>query len=404
MKIQMTRFLKVISGMILLALFFSVGIVCAADEDADLNVTKVVSSTGPYKPGDEITWVVTLWNNGPGHATNISLSEDVSELSGLVTITGVADQGEYNNITRIWNISRLENATFTTLTLISNFDTPGEKTNSVDITALDQTDPELNDNHAKGKVLINTAAVVQDTPLAVNLAIRPTTLNLNSKGIFTVYLSLSGTGAESGTGENIKSRIDYAKSSLTCSDAGLIRATVSNRDGGTLIAKFHRYDLENVTSGDGVKINCSGSLWVNGKSLNAEGSDTIRVIGEKKGLDKVLSRLWKFLGIEKEDIEVNESEDGNVTVTLSLNPDNFRNTGQAKKVLKNQNNGSDTESVNETAVSDQTRGRKESQSKNNGDTKQIKEKNTGNKPEKDNNGSDNRNEESMGKANGKKTK
>ena len=114
----------------------------------------------------------------------------------------------------------------------------------------------------------------------------------------------------------------------------MIRASVSNKDGGTLIAKFHRYDLENVTSGNGVTINCSGTLVVNGKPINVEGSDTIRVIGEKKGLDKILSGLWKFLGVEKDDVTITEGEDGNITVTLSLNPDNFRNPGLAKKILK----------------------------------------------------------------------
>ena len=36
------------------------------DYQADLNVTKVVTSTGPYEVDDTVTWVVTLWNNGPG--------------------------------------------------------------------------------------------------------------------------------------------------------------------------------------------------------------------------------------------------------------------------------------------------------------------------------------------------
>ena len=46
---SMTRFLRVFSGVILLALFLSIGIVCAAEGDADLNVTKAVSSNGPVR-------------------------------------------------------------------------------------------------------------------------------------------------------------------------------------------------------------------------------------------------------------------------------------------------------------------------------------------------------------------
>ena len=73
------------------------------------------------------------------------------------------------------------------------------------------------------------------------------------------------------------------------------------------------------------------TLAVNGMIIPVKGNDTIRVIGEKRGLDNVLSRLWKFLGIEKDDVEITESEDGNITVTLSLNPDNFKNLRSGKK-------------------------------------------------------------------------
>jgi uncharacterized repeat protein (TIGR01451 family) len=401
----MTRFHHGISGIILLALFFSGGIVSAAEGDADLNVSKAVSSAGPYEPGDEITWVVTLWNNGPAHATNISLTEDVSELSGLVTSNGVADYGTYDNATRIWSISELDADTFSTLTLITKFETGGEKTNAIAITALDQTDPEPGNNHADATVVINNAAaVIPDQPLSVNLAIKPTTMNLNSKGVFTVFVSLNGITPESSADIAPKSRIDYKSSSLTCGEAEMVRASVSNKDGGTLIAKFHRYDLENVTSGEGVMINCSGTILVNGATIPVEGSDTIRVIGEKKGLDKFLTQLSKFLGIEKDDIEINESEDSNITVTFTLNPNNFKNPGQAKKLSGNQETGSDPAPSNETAVPGQTRGSKEKPVKNNRDDQQIRQNNAENKPVKDNNGSDKGNSESPGKSNGKKNK
>jgi hypothetical protein len=289
------------------------------------------------------------------------------------------------------------------------FNTSGNKINKVTITALNETDPIVNNNHAEATVQFNTSDIITphitpDSPVSANLVIKPTTLNLKSKGVFTVYISLTGTSWTSQNEKTNKPRIDYANSSLTCSGADMVRATVSKKDGGTLIAKFHKQDLENVTAGDGVQINCSGTFLVNGKTITVEGSDTIRVIGERKGLDKVLSRLWKFLGIEKDDVEITEGEDGNITVTFSLNPDNFKNSGQAKKILKINNNEPTTEAVNETAVSDQTRGGKEKNSKNNGDNQQIREINTNNKPDKGNKGSDKQDDESPGKSNGKKNK
>jgi uncharacterized repeat protein (TIGR01451 family) len=401
----MTRLVRMITATILLALVFTIGIAAAADYNethADLNVSKTVRSTGPYATGDEVTWAVTLRNDGPANATNITLKEDISRLFGLSHLTAMADHGIYNTSTNTWSIDRLNNATSATLSIRTNFTSAGTKTNMVTITGLNETDPVPGNNQAEAVVQFNTSGSnKKDEPVSANLVIRPTTLNLNSNGVFTVYISLTGAGFKSAE-RSKKPRIDYANSSLTCGGADMVRASVSNKDGGTLIAKFHRYDLENVTPGKGVIINCSGILKVDDAIVTVEGNDTIRVIGEHKGLDKILSRLWKFLGIEKDDIEINESEDGNVTVTFTLNPDDFKKSGQAKKSLKNQDNTSDMETGNETSAIDQSRGGKEKSERNNGDNTQIRQKTAGDKPERGTNGSKKGDDAAQGKSNGKK--
>jgi hypothetical protein len=200
-----------------------------------------------------------------------------------------------------------------------------------------------------------------------------------------------------------KPRIDFANSSLTCSGADMVRATVSNKDSGTLIAKFHRQDLENVTAGNGVQINCSGTFVVNGKPITVEDSDTIRVIGEKSEMDKIFSRLWKFLGISQDDVEITEGEDGIVTLMISLNPDNFKNFGQIKKTLKNQDNKSASDDDNNTELSDEAPVVKEkgNSAKNNGNAKQINGNNANTKSQKGNISANERDDESDGKSNGK---
>ena len=401
----MTRFVRMITAAILLALVFTMGIAAAAENDgshADLNVSKVVSSTGPYAIDDEVLWAITLTNNGPANATNITLKEDISQLYGLKDITAKTSIGLYNNTTNVWRIDELKNATAATLNVRTNFTTAGVKTNRIKITGLNETDPEPDNNQAEAVVQFNTSGrIKKDEPLSAKLIIRPATLNLDSRGVFTVYVSLTEAGFKSAEGSR-KPRIDYANSSLTCSGAEMIRASVSDKDGGTLIAKFHRYDLENVTPGDGVIINCSGTLKVDDTIVTVEGNDTIRVIGEKKGLDKILSRLWKFLGIEKNDIEINESGDGNITVMFTLNPDNFKSPGLAKKLFKNQDDEPDTQTVNETTSIDQTHGGKEISERNNGDNKQIRQKTAGDKPDTASSGSSKDDDDSQAKSNGKK--
>lgn len=385
-----------VTGCILLALMLMVSIVSAAELKADLNVTKVVSSTGSYAINDTVTWVVTVWNNGPDNATNVTIQEDISQLSGHGDITVDVSDGAYDSATGTWTIPLLENATSEKLTLVTNFSTAGAKSNKVTVT-LDQTDEDLSDNSYESAV-----TVFDKLLLSADLKIKPTTLNLNSKGVFTVYVTLNPSGS---TQEGAKKpQIDYATSSLTCSEAELIRvAKVSNKDGGTLIAKFYRQDLQNVTNGTGVMVNCSGTLSVDGQSIYVEGSDTIRVIGEKKGLDKIFSDLKKFLGVEKDETEVNETENSTAASTVTLNPDSYKNNGQLKK----QSGNSDDQSVKNTVtqdLSDKTRGPKENAGKNNDNDKNLQKNNAGDTTGKGNDNANRPDDESTGKSNGKNSK
>jgi hypothetical protein len=344
-----------------------------------------------------------LKNKGPGNATNITVSEDLSGLAGLHDISASASIGDYNTTTNLWKITELKNAASATLTVTTKFSTAGTKINRVTITAHNETDPHPGDNTAKATVQYNTTeSIPPNTLVSAKLEIRPTTLNLKSNGEFTVYVTLDGIAGKPSADQRAKPRIDYNNSSLACGGADFIRASVSDKDDGTLIAKFHRSDLENVTSGNGVKINCSGTLVVNGKPITIEGNDTIRVIGEKKGLDKILSGLWKFLGVEKDDVTIIKGEDGNITVTLSLNPDNFKNPGLAKKILKYEDNESATRTDNKTRMSVNVSEQKEQPSKNTDKTMNINKNNGNNKNQNDNGDKNQRDDESRGKSNGKK--
>ena len=391
------RFVK---GCILLALIFMVSIVSAAEPQADLNVTKVVSSTGPYAINDSVTWVVTVSNNGPDDAKDVMLKEDISQLSGHQDITVEVDDGNYDDATGTWTIPTLANASSASLTLVTNFSTQGKKVNSISITGQTPADSLQADNSAESGVDIFDKLL-----LSADLKIRPATLNINSKGVFTVYVTLNPS--KSTEGEKAKPTIDFARSTLTCSEAELIRASVSNKEGGTMIAKFYRQDLLNVTNGTGVRINCSGILSVDGDSIYVEGSDTIRVIGEKKGLDKIFSDLKKFFGIEKDEVELNQTENSTFNQTVTLNPDSYKNKGQLKKVSGNSADQSAT-NTGTRDLSDKTREPKENTGKdavkNNGKDTNLKENNAGDSATKGNNNANGSDNESRVKSNGKKTK
>ena len=385
----MTKNLRIVAGMVLLALVLVVTATSAAEPLAELNVTKGVSSTGPYAVNDSVTWVVTVWNNGPDDASDITLKEDISQLYGHGDISVLVDDGTYDDATGNWTIPSLPNASFTSLTLVTNFSTPGRKINSISIINQTPDDSIPGNNSAESSV-----DIVDKLLLSADLKIKPTTLNIDSKGVFTVFITLDVQ--KSADEESAKPTIDFAASTLTCSEAGLIRATTSNKDGGTLMAKFYREDLRNVTNGTGVMINCSGTLVVDGESIYVEGSDTIRVI-ERKGLDRIFADLKKFLGIEKDETDISQTQDGTATTEVTLNVDGL-NKGQVKKLTRND------QSVTSQDPADKVRGPKEDPGKNNDKGNDLGKNNAGDSSGKGTNNANKPDNESPGQSNGKKNK
>lgn len=109
-----------------------------------------------------------------------------------------------------------------------------------------------------------TFTVFYKIPTTIDL--KPETLNLKSKGVFTAFITLP-------EGYNVA---DIVINTVECEGAHAIKGIV---DGDQYIAKFKIQDLVNVTTGDAVELTVSGEL-IDGSSY--EGSDTVRVIAKGK--------------------------------------------------------------------------------------------------------------------------
>jgi hypothetical protein len=96
---------------------------------------------------------------------------------------------------------------------------------------------------------------------AATVIIKPETLNLDSKGVFTAFITLENGDVT-----------DIDASTLVCEGAPAIR---SNIDDDRLIVKFDRQDLVGVEPGDEVTFTIKGYFF---DGTPFEGSDTIRVI------------------------------------------------------------------------------------------------------------------------------
>lgn len=96
----------------------------------------------------------------------------------------------------------------------------------------------------------------------VDVDIKPETLNLNSKGVFTAFVNLQGYDED-----------DIIISLVECEGAPALEGAMS--DDGTFVVKFDREDLVGVEPGDSVELTVVGD-FVNGGGF--KGSDTIRII------------------------------------------------------------------------------------------------------------------------------
>ncbi|MEI7812991.1 MAG: SdrD B-like domain-containing protein, partial [Ignavibacteria bacterium] len=96
---------------------------------ADLSITKNVSSLNP-KIGDNITYTITINNNGPSSATNIKVTDFLRQ--GLDFVSVAPSKGSYNDSTGDWTIDSLVNQETANLVLTVNVNP-----NTVSATAFD---------------------------------------------------------------------------------------------------------------------------------------------------------------------------------------------------------------------------------------------------------------------------
>jgi uncharacterized repeat protein (TIGR01451 family) len=343
---NMTRYAR-IGAILLIAVALWVGAVSAVlaqdtglDPEIPLNLAKALKTDGPVFAGDEVEWHITLKNTATDTtATNIEVQdilEDFLTLVDAVPSMGTNVATDAQEITwRIDSLPAQESATLSLITRVDKDAAEGELENCAEITTstpAQDTEPAC----ASGEV---------SPTVSLDVTIKPETLNLKSRGVFTVFIRFSGeTTAYSF--EDL--------SMLECGGAPPEKLQVNQKDGGTLMAKYRRQQLKDVAAGEEVTITCEVTLTSDGESVKFAGSDTLRVIGEKKkGLDAFFSGILDtILPVGDEGDEVAGDETTATTPTATSTP--ALNRGQLKKQEQNQDI-SCTENCN-LAGSQDTRG------------------------------------------------
>ncbi len=123
-----------------------------------LSVTKTVNDPTP-NVGETIAYTITLTNNGPSNATNVTAQDMLP--AGLTFVSATPSQGTYVQATptSTWTAGSVANGSSAVLTIRATVVSPDPATNTVTITHSDQFDPNPGNNTASSVVTPQQADV-----------------------------------------------------------------------------------------------------------------------------------------------------------------------------------------------------------------------------------------------------
>ncbi len=139
----------------------NVGSVSLRVTSSDLSLTKTVNNATPSF-GQNVTFTITLSNAGPDAATNVTVKDLLP--AGLVFVSATPSVGAYVSGTGLWTISSLASSASATLQVVAKVNAYGSLTNTAQVTASDQSDPDSTPNN-------NVAA--EDDQASVTLGATP---------------------------------------------------------------------------------------------------------------------------------------------------------------------------------------------------------------------------------------
>jgi uncharacterized repeat protein (TIGR01451 family) len=183
---------------------------------ADLSVTKVVDNASPNL-NSNVTFTVTLTNNGPTAATGVSLFDALP--SGLSYVSSSVTRGNFDPNTRIWSVGNVGVGETLTFTLVAKVTSTTLQMNTAEVFTADQTDIDSAPNNGRAGEDDIATAVVQ--PQAIDLSVTKTVNNtlplINSNVTFTVTVTNSGPNTATGVSlfDALPSGLTYVSSSVT---------------------------------------------------------------------------------------------------------------------------------------------------------------------------------------------
>lgn len=201
---------------------------------ADLAVSKEVNDSTP-NVGQEVTFIIRTTNEGPDAATGVVVTDLLP--AGFTNIRSNVDVGTYTTNDGRWLIGDLAFNQTATLTIFATVASSDLITNTAQITAADQADPDSTPNNSVGSE-DDQASVSIDSP-SVDIAVTKTVNNsLPNTGDEIIYtVRVANEGPDQATGVVVRDALPAGLTFLSATEnANGYNSSSGDWDVGTLAA------------------------------------------------------------------------------------------------------------------------------------------------------------------------
>ena len=215
-----------------------------ATQAADLVITKTVNNLAP-KVGDVVTWTMTVKNNGPNDAAQVSVTDLLD--SRLTVVSASPSVGTFSGAT--WTIGTLPIGQVAVLQIATTVTNTGSILNTATVTQVPTSNDPISAN--------NSASATINSSRAVDVSVTKTVDNLlpivGEKVTFTVVVKNNGPNAAT----NVQV-VDNDPAGLTSIQRSVTTGTVS---GAT-------WTIPNLAVGESVIMQLSGLVNTTGAITN----------------------------------------------------------------------------------------------------------------------------------------
>ncbi len=211
---------------------------------ADLSLSKTVNNPNPIQ-GQNVTFTITLTNTGPSNATNVAVTDALP--AGLTFVSATPSTGTYTSGTGVWSVASLASGANVTLQIVARVVNTGTITNTAEVTASDQPDPDSTpNNHIAAEDDQAGASIGAAAPPSIGLLKSVTPSGTQRPGTDLTYtIAFSNTGGapatsfvltdpDPATTLKINDYMDFKVGSVTSSlgTTGLTITVAYSNDGG----------------------------------------------------------------------------------------------------------------------------------------------------------------------------